>query len=54
MRVYLSPSISKFLSTVSLFLALGITFFITTKAISLWSTDPNLQEIQRILKHQEK
>lgn len=53
MRVYLSPSVSKFLSTVSLFLALGITFFITTKAISLWSADPNLQEIQKILNHEK-
>ncbi|HEY9877765.1 MAG TPA: hypothetical protein V6D29_04880 [Leptolyngbyaceae cyanobacterium] len=54
MRLYLHPALSKFFSIASLFLALGVAFFITTKAISVWSTDPNLQQIPKILNQQEQ
>lgn len=54
MRIYLSPALSKFLSIASLFLSFGMVFFITSKAISVWSTDPNLQQIPKLMNQQEK
>jgi hypothetical protein len=49
MRVYLSPRVSRFISTALLMASFGVLSFVLWKTAQLWQTDPNLQQIQELL-----
>jgi TRAP-type C4-dicarboxylate transport system permease small subunit len=54
MRVYLSPAITKLLSTTVVILSVGIMLYLGWKAFITWQQDPSLQQIQELIKEKEE
>jgi TRAP-type C4-dicarboxylate transport system permease small subunit len=53
MRVYFSSEITRFLSSVTVVIAFAVFGFTVWKAVDLWKSDSNLQEIQELVNSEE-
>ncbi len=52
MRIYFSPEVTKFLSSITLVAAFGLFGFALWKAFDLWRGDATLQQIQELINQQ--
>ncbi|MGF1569967.1 MAG: hypothetical protein ACFCVD_18175 [Nodosilinea sp.] len=49
MRVYVSSSVGRLMSTGALVVSLGLLGLVVWKAATLWQADPTLRQIQQLL-----